>query len=56
MITEQECISMIKESSQIIGQEKAETLGSSAVAFNQSSQLVNDVEFWKWMGRTIQKI
>lgn len=55
MITEQECISMIKESSQIIGQEKAETLGSSAVAFNQSSQLVNDVEFWKWMGANYPK-
>lgn len=50
MNQEQEYIDMISDTTKLVAQEKASRLGDAAVAVQESGQLVNDVEFWRWMG------
>lgn len=43
-------LEMLKETSDLVAQEKASKLSNATVAFKESLNLTNDVEFWKWMG------
>jgi len=54
-MTEQDYISMLEDTSKLVAQEKASQLSDAAIAFDQSAQLVNNVEFWKWMGANYPK-
>lgn len=47
----EEYFNLIEDTTQMIKNEKRVVLSNSIVAFKQSNSLVNDVEFWKWMGR-----
>lgn len=47
---EHEYVDMMKDTSNLIAREKAESLGEVMTAFKESAQLANEVEFWKWMG------
>lgn len=50
MEREQEYIEMMRDTGELIAKEKAVQFGEMAVAVNESAKLVNEVEFWKWMG------
>ena len=50
MNQEQEYLNMISDTTQLVAQEKASRLGEAATAFQNSGQLANDVDFWRWMG------
>lgn len=54
-MNEQEYFEMIQDTSQLVGQQKASSLSKAATSYSQSSKLVNDVEFWKWMGANYPK-
>ena len=47
---EQEYLSIINETANLIADEKAMQLVDASIAFQASNQLTNDVEFWRWMG------
>lgn len=47
---EQEYLDMMYDTGKLIANDKATQLGNTAAAYSQSAKLVNDVEFWKWMG------
>lgn len=55
VMDEQEYLRMIQDTKQLVTKTKEHKLGNTAVAFSQSSQLVNDVEFWRWMGANYPK-
>lgn len=46
----QEYLEMIKDTTDLVAQEKATQLGNAAAAYQSSGQLANNVEFWRWMG------
>ena len=48
MDQEKDYLEMIKDTSDLVAQEKAAQLGDLAVAFQSSERLTNDVEFWRW--------
>lgn len=50
-LSENEIISMLTETSQLVAKHNANQLSSSAIAAQQSNALSNNVEFWKWMER-----
>lgn len=50
-VSENEMVSMLTETSQLVAKHNATQLSSSAIAAQQSSALSNNVEFWKWMQR-----
>lgn len=52
---EHEYVDMMKDTSNLIAREKAESLGEVMTAFKESAQLANEVEFWKWMGANYPK-
>ena len=47
MDQEKDYLEMIKDTSDLVAQEKAAQLGDLAVAFQSSERLTNDVEFWR---------
>lgn len=51
MITEQEYLEMLRDTGDLIAEEKAKHLGEVTVAVTESAQLTNEVEFWRWMGK-----
>ena len=51
----QEYLCMMEDTSKLIAQEKATNLGTATVAFGQSANLANEVEFWRWMGNNYPK-
>ena len=55
MDQEKDYLEMIKDTSDLVAQEKAAQLGDLAVAFRSSERLTNDVEFWRWMGANYPK-
>lgn len=55
MDQEKDYLEMIKDTSDLVAQEKAAQLGDLAVAFQSSERLTNDVEFWRWMGANYPK-
>ena len=55
MNSEQEYLEMIQDTSQLVAREKAGSLGNAVVSFSQSERLVNEVEFWKWLGANYPK-
>ena len=55
MNQEKDYLEMIKDTSDLVAQEKAAQLGDLAAAFQSSEQLTNDVEFWRWMGANYPK-
>lgn len=52
---ENDYLNMINDTSKLLAQEKATNLGTAATAFQKSDNLVNNVEFWKWMGANYPK-
>lgn len=50
-VSENEMVSMLTETSQLVAKHNANQLSSSAIAAQQSNALSNNVEFWKWMQR-----
>lgn len=55
MNREQEYLDIINDTTKLVAQEKASHLGNVAAAFQNSSRLANDVEFWRWMGANYPK-
>lgn len=55
MNREQEYLDMLRDTTQLVAQDKATHLGNAATAFQSSGQLANDVEFWRWMGANYPK-
>lgn len=55
MNLEQEYIDMIGDTTQLVAKERSSHLSTVAVAYQQSGQLANEVEFWKWMGKNYPK-
>ena len=55
MDQEKDYLEMIKDTSNLVAQEKAAQLGDLAAAFQSSERLTNDVEFWRWMGANYPK-
>lgn len=54
-MSQEEIISMIQDTGELVAAEKVTSLGNAVNAFTNSTQLVNEVEFWKWMGRNYSK-
>ena len=52
---EDEMLQMIDDTSKLVAEEKASHLGEAAAAYQKSTALTNDVEFWKWMGANYPK-
>ena len=52
---ENEYIEMLKDTSQLVARDNILQLSNAAVAYKSSGQLVNNVEFWKWMSRNYPK-
>lgn len=50
-ISENEIMEMLNETSQLLVENKVNTLSSAVIAAQKSNALSNDVEFWKWMQR-----
>lgn len=50
-VSENEMMSMLTETSQLVAKHNTNQLSSSAIAAQQSNALSNNVEFWKWMER-----
>ena len=55
MNKEQEYMEMIEDTSQLLAKEKTTFFGETATAVKESGALVNEVEFWKWMGANYPK-
>ena len=55
MEVEQEYLNMISDTARIAAQEKASRLGELVSAYKSSENLVNNVEFWRWMGDNYPK-
>lgn len=52
---EEEYINMLQDTGNLIAKEKSSHLGEGLAAFKESTQLTNEVEFWKWMGANYPK-
>jgi len=52
---EREYIDMLQDTGNLIAKEKSTHLGETLTAFKESTQLTNEVEFWKWMGANYPK-
>lgn len=46
---------MVKDTKDLVANCKASQLTNSAIAYNETAQLSNDVEFWRWMGANYPK-
>jgi len=50
-MSEQEIVNMIKDTTQLVANEKANSLSAAVAGARESANLTSNVEFWKWMGR-----
>lgn len=50
-ISDIEIINMLKDTSKLASEEQIEQIQNVAIAYKQSNQLTNQVEFWKWLDR-----
>lgn len=50
-ITEDDVLNMMNDTSKLFAEKNAERLSEAAIAFNSSENLVNNVEFWKWLDK-----
>lgn len=50
-LTEQEILTMLDETSQLVAAHSSTQLSSAALVAHSSSALTDSVEFWKWMAR-----
>lgn len=48
---ENEMVKMLYETSEFVAAQKVTQLSAAVIAAQKSNTLVNNVEFWKWMGR-----
>lgn len=51
----EDCLFMMKDTSEIIGQENATRLSVMGPAASESATLTDSVEFWSWMNRNFEK-
>lgn len=51
----EEYLEMLQDTSELIAKDRIKRLGETVTAFNESVNLSNEVEFWKWLGANYPK-
>lgn len=49
--TRDDCLNMIQDTTELLGIEKIKQFRSMSIVLKNSSEYVNDVAFWQWLGR-----